>query len=371
MAAKKKKLPPRIRQGAAGIPVDSFEKAKHYIHYDLDKKPIMEITKPWIKKNFSKEDSKAILAKPDYYFHMYSHYATGIYWENLGLELPERWVNLFTRMREFYATLIESGKKILAEKSTDDNPKVVVLTPQQRMINKINNTILDDLDQIEDEWINHEKTGEDFDIYNRMRFHELKGPAVSYVRNHIDRWLLDYSDAYNKTCEQAVEGYSHIERKELKRRIKLCEKWLADLDKFKEATKAVRKARAPKVRSADKQVAKVKYQKEDNNYKLVSIPPMNLVGAMRVFTFNTKTRVLTEYVTNSATGFEVSGTTMKKFDTTMSRATRLRKPDDIVPDILKKTPKQIDNIFKSLTTKISVPNGRLNEDTILLRAMDK
>jgi hypothetical protein len=90
-----------------------------------------------------------------------------------------------------------------------------------------------------------------------------------------------------------------------------------------------------------------------------------------LFTFNVKTRVLAEYVSGSSTGFEVSGTSIKKFDVEASRQTRLRKPDDILPDILKKTPKQIDNIFKGLSTKIAVPNGRLNDDTIILRALDK
>jgi hypothetical protein len=50
---------------------------------------------------------------------------------------------------------------------------------------------------------------------------------------------------------------------------------------------------------------------------------------------------------------------------------RLRKPDDVLPDVLSKTPRQIDTIFKALSTKVAIPNGRLNEDTIILRALDK
>ena len=87
--------------------------------------------------------------------------------------------------------------------------------------------------------------------------------------------------------------------------------------------------------------------------------------------FNTKTRVITEYVTNSAKGFEVSGTTLKNIDTSSSRSTRLRKPDAFLPIILKKTANQINKEWQSLTTKTTVPNGRINKDTVLLRVLDK
>ena len=371
MAVRKKKIQPRVRQGIAGIPMTSFEKAKYYIHYELDKKPTSEICKSWIKETFSKEDAKAILANGEYFFHMYSHYITGIVWEKAGLELPSKWENLFTRMREFYGALVEPGKKILAEKEAAANAagNVIVLTPQQRLQQKVQNTIMAEIDDLEDEWIEGKTT--EMDIYNRMRFHDLKGAAVDIVRRRLEGWLLDYDDAYNKKCEQAVEGYSHLTRKELKRRLTVTQSMISDLDKLKAATKAVRTTRVKKPKAADKQVARVKYSKENAEYKLASINPVLIVGAMRLFTFNTKTRVLAEYVTHATSGFEVSGTSIKKFDVELSRQTRLRKPDEIIPDILKKSPTQIDKIFKGLSTKISAPNGRLNDDTIILRALDK
>lgn len=371
MAQAKKTLKPRIKTGFAGIPLDNFERAKHYIHYELDKKPTMEIVKPWIKQNFSKADAAAILANADYNFHMYSHYVAGIIWQRNNLELPLKWHMLYDRTREFYTNLIEPGKVILKKRAIEDKEKahVVVLTPQQRLFQKVNSTIMVEIDDLEDEWIDGQET--EFDMYNRMRFHDIKGAGVDMVRKRVDGWLLDYSDAYNKTCEQAVEGYSHVPRKELKRRMNVCQSMLADLNKLKAATKAVRTTRTKKPKAADKQIARVKFAKENAEYKLASINPVLIIGAMRLFTFNTKTRVLAEYVSDTTTGFEVSGTSIKKFDVTISRQTRLRKPDDVLPDVLSKTPRQIDTIFKALSTKVAVPNGRLNEDTIILRALDK
>ena len=61
----------------------------------------------------------------------------------------------------------------------------------------------------------------------------------------------------------------------------------------------------------------------------------------------------------------------KIFDKVNSRCTKLRKPDEFIAIIQNKSVTQIDKEFKQLTTKVNVPNGRLNMDTILLRALDK
>ena len=103
----------------------------------------------------------------------------------------------------------------------------------------------------------------------------------------------------------------------------------------------------------------------------MSIPPIKIVGQTRLFTFNTKTRILSEYITQAANGFEISGSTIKNIDTVNSRTVKLRKPEEFLTLVQNKTPKQIDAEWNKLTTKSSVPNGRINVDTILLRVLDK
>ena len=103
---------------------------------------------------------------------------------------------------------------------------------------------------------------------------------------------------------------------------------------------------------------------------MVSIPPIKIIGSFRLYTFNIKTRVLSEYLTEHPRGFEISGTTIKNIGP-KSRSVRLRKPNDFLPFALGKTPNQIDKEWQKLTTKSTVPNGRLNSDTILLRVIDK
>ena len=87
-----------------------------------------------------------------------------------------------------------------------------------------------------------------------------------------------------------------------------------------------------------------------------------------LWTYNIKTKRLTEFKTASTEGFEVRGSTLQRWDEEFSRTSVLRKPLDVLPQILNKSIKQIDNVWKGLTTKITKPTGRINKDTILLRA---
>lgn len=372
MAARKKAtVRARPKTGIAGAPMNQgFEIFKYYVHQEVDRKELTAITKPYVKANFSKEDAKAILANPEYNFYMYSLHAAAIYWTKLELELPSNYSQAIPRIKEFYSDLIEKGKLILEEKeaSTKAAANVVVLTPQQRLFNKIQDTVMTELDELEDAWIAGEEP--DFNMYNCFKINGLSNAHIAPVLSRLEGWLLDYEDAYHKRCEQAVEGYSHVKRTVLRRRIKMVQDMIADLDRVKASAKATRKTRAPKPRAADKQVANIKYLKEDNEFKITSILPISIVGAMRLYVFNVKTKELTEYVSSSTKGFEVKGTTIQNVGDE-SRKIKLRKPEEILPIVQTKTPKQVDNTWQTLTTKTNSPNGRLNSDCVLLRALDR
>ena len=97
---------------------------------------------------------------------------------------------------------------------------------------------------------------------------------------------------------------------------------------------------------------------------------MNIVGSRRLYTFHVKERMLTEFVTQSANGFEISGTTIKNYDQVNSRSVRLRKPEEMLGVFQTQTAKQIDKYWATLTTVTVKPTGRINKDMILLRVMD-
>lgn len=244
-----------------------------------------------------------------------------------------------------------------------------VITIQDRVRLKVHATIIEDVREIEDKWMAGEKVT-DFDAYKAMQTHGLPAMACSYAIPWVSGLHDEYNDALNKTCDQAVEAYKHLSKVDLKNRVKLLNKILDDLKRYQTNSKTVRKTRTKKPVAATKQVAKIKFLKESPEFKLVSINPASVVGAMRLFVFNVKTRTLSEYVSSGPSGLAVKGTTLQGWDETTSRSKKLRKPEDILPIVLSKTARQIGNAWKTLTTKDASPNGRLNEDTILMRTLN-
>ena len=368
---KKKVLRARARTGLAGIPVDKgFNAVKDYFHLQVDKKDCVSQVKTWVKKNFP-QPAKYILANPEYHFTMTHHAATAFWYNNDlyknndadGNTAKEFLNNLFDKM----IPLIEKGKVIYEEKQKANN--IVSISPAVKLMRKINNTIMQELLDLEDKWID----GDDatINIYDRFKYHGLTNTAISHVKPMIEGWLLDYEDAYYKRCDQAVEGYSHLKRSTLNHRIKVCKAMLEDLERIRSATKATRNVKVKRPKSVDKQVAKVQYKKEDNDFKIVSINPIQIPTKSRLYAFNTKSKMVIEYITESVNGFEISGSTIKNFSKGLSRTICLRKPLDFLPIVLQKTPKQIDAAWQTLKTKTKVPNGRINKDTILLRVLDK
>lgn len=380
---KRKKVPrARARVGLAGAPLDKgYKSLQQYFHLEVEKKNLSEQLKTYIKKNYTKEQQKIIFANPEYKFYMYTYQSATAYWVNAGLPLEELYqepgqgatkaTDWHQALKNYIDRLIEEGtplyeeKKKVAEVAKQNN--VVVLTIQQKLQNKISNTIMQDIMDLEDEWIEGKKTT--LDVFNRFKFHGLTGAAIVPVKKVVEGWLLDYEDAYHKRCDQAVEGYSHLSRSELNRRIKACHEMLSDLDKIKASTKATRTTKVKRPKSADKQVAKLNYCKESAEAKLTSINPIMLIGANRIYTYNVKYKRLIEYVTESIGGFEISGSTLKNMDASLSRQVTLRKPDQMIPIVQNKSVKQIDKAWSSLTTKTSKPNPRINKETILLKAV--
>ena len=261
--------------------------------------------------------------------------------------------------------LVKKGEKIKLQKLKESPPKPVI-SPQERTRRKVLDTIYMDWDStIVEGWFDENYT-QKFSAYNRFRGYGLKSNSINIFKALLEQEYNNIQEAYNRTCEQCVEAYSHITKGNKRKILKQFEDVFADLEKLRTSFKSARKPRAHKPKTSDKQVERLQYMQESIDDKLVSINPVLIPGSHKLYVYNTKQRRLFEYVTESAHGFEVSGTTIKNFDDE-SRVTVLRKPEEILPQILNKTEKQIEKVWGTITTKINKPTGRINSDCILLR----
>lgn len=239
MANKNKDL---LKTGIRNIPVEKGFSAVHYhFGYSLDKKDVSKIAKQYVKKNYSKEDATAILANAEWNFTAYTGLIAAAYCMDNGIKISDPYSNYPLEVVKYFDNLIAKGKGVLRTKAVLEEAKVEkkVYTPQQRLAMKINDTVMRDIDTLEDEWYEGQKT--DLDIVSKMRIHELKGMAVNPVVEYLKRMLPEYEDAHSGACKDAKAAYAHLGKRELTRRIKVINNMINDLLKWKEDQKTRRK----------------------------------------------------------------------------------------------------------------------------------
>jgi hypothetical protein len=127
-----------------------------------------------------------------------------------------------------------------------------------------------------------------------------------------------------------------------------------------------------KPKDAAKQITRLKYQESSKEFDLTSVSPARIPTSHQLFTFNTKYRTLSVYTADGPSGFEVKGTSIKGFSESESFVLGLRKPKETLDVIVSSTPKQIEkHISTKLKTKKRKANGRINQQTIILRIIEK
>ena len=204
-----------------------------------------------------------------------------------------------------------------------------------------------------------------------MKEYGLSAPSAALVERWLSKHRDEMNEAYEKTCDQMVEGYRYLTEKQLKARIDACDEMLEDLEKFRHSAKATRAPRTPKPVSATKQISRVQYLKDSPEYKITSINPVRIVGAHRLLVFSVKYRILYDFYTSSGNGFLIKGTTLQNVDESKTRAIKLRKPEDFLTTVQNSTAKQINKAWADLTTKEFKPNHRLGKEMLLVRVFEQ
>jgi hypothetical protein len=356
----------RSRSGFEAAPQTDFMDFNEYVRTEVDKSEIVDKIKAYIKAKLPKAKASQLLKVPEWVFTCNYGLASTIAWKEFERPFPNYWNE--AKVVSDKLAYIESQVPLKIEK---ENQTKVSRSPMDVVIEKASDFIAD-IEEVLDFF--NTKTFFDWDNYSvYAELQKIDAPYVVAKRtmDYYTPLIQEFEELITKKTPDLVEAYSFMPVKKRKEYLKVITQIVDDCEKYMASKKAVRKSRTPKAKSADKQVSSMNYLKESSEFKVASIDPANIVGARRVYVFNTKYRSLTEYFSETPDGLTVSGTTINGYDVDRSRSIRLRKPDEILPAILSKSPIQIDNVWSSLTTKPQQMTGRINKDVIILRAMDK
>lgn len=163
---------------------------------------------------------------------------------------------------------------------------------------------------------------------------------------------------------QLKEGYAHLNKSQLKKFLAYVDSIILDCQQV--AVK-VSKPRAKKVKAPGVLVAKMKYQVANDELKLKSCNPSDIIGSEELWVFNAKYRRLTVYRATEGNTLSVKGTTILNYDLAKSEIKTIRKPAEFFKG-LSLTKRPMNNAFKAIVGKPAKPNGRVNEDVIILKA---
>ncbi len=340
-------------------------RAFHYYNYfnsgKVFKKDLIKYAKDELK--YSKDRIDLLNASPDWASQLQSGALLRMRGRGFAIRDSE-----YLKINETLKNMERLGIKKLKEEVAEENKQAAapVISVQDRIKAKVGETILEDLDYMLDDWIKGDSPS--IDVYEGMKAHLLPSQASKYVIEWATKYRDELQASIDKLDDQVVEGYSHLSTKRKKEFLKWYEGIIADAQRFGSNTKTVRKARTKKPVSLEKQISKLKYLKESPENKLVSINPSQIIGATELWTYNVKYKALTRYIAESGMGFEIKGTTLIKYDTNTSQTRKLRKPEQTLAEVLSSAKTKGIKAFSALTTKPSTPNGRINEDTIILKA---
>lgn len=197
----------------------------------------------------------------------------------------------------------------------------------------------------------------------------IKGVHAVKISEIFKRRRQQFAEPLETKEDQLKDGYSNFTKMQLKKLVAFCDLIILDCNKISGESKQTRKPRKRKAKSADQLVVKVLYCESNDEYKLKSELPKNIIGAMQLWVFNIKTRKLGVYHALDAEGFSIKGTSILNFSETKSLQKTLRKPEVTLPEIVTGSKVFLRNALESVKAKESCLTGRLNRDTILLKVV--
>ena len=273
-------------------------------------------------------------------------------------------------LRSEIVQVIEQGKNDIDEDTVVETKPLVV---QPSIQDRVRETAYKMTEELEDALEGFQTDPENFDpkafkVLNLLKGKEVKAAHARVIKTLYSRDLAELEELASGTAdEQLKEGYSHRTKKQIRNLIAFYQEIMSACDMLAQEAKVNRKPRKTKVVPKDKLVAKLKYMKSNEPLKLVSINPTDIIGTKELWIFNTKTRKLGKYVASEFNDLGVKGTTITGFDEFKSIQKTLRKPEDKLKEFKAAGKVQLRKFLEDINATDTRMNGRINEDTILLK----
>jgi hypothetical protein len=336
----------------------SLTKALNWYNYHSDNGDSKKFTIQYLKELKEKKEVISILEKvPEQKF------------ENLGFvcRMKLRGAPLTEKNNQWILNKIEKLMKELPAPVKKVDVQQPTISIQERVVDKSKEYIAEIDSRLDDFILN--KNMKPFNMHDFMLKIGVKKAHTNTIKKFFEKRIAELNEVMTTKDAQLKEGYSNFSKKQLKDFVGILESIVVDSDKLAHNAKVIRKPRKKKAVTVEKLISKVQYKKTDDGLKINSITPSDILGSSQLLVYNAKTRKLGVYHAIDKSGFSIKGTTLLNFDEQTSVQKNLRKPDVIVPEVIKAGKVSLRKLFTAINSVEQPLTGRLNSDTILLRVI--
>ena len=278
-----------------------------------------------------------------------------------GSDLPrELWDNIEARIKQLSADVVETVE------TTEDQPQKNVLSIQDRISNRASE-LIGELEEETDVFFTEGVI--QFDIKKWSIEKGVKPQIAKRIAEHFRPQYEEIIEAQEGNDADLVEAYKGWRKPVLKIMGLFLKRIIDHMVEVDSAGQAIRKPRKKKVKPASVLVAKLKYRSDWADLNITSVDPKGIIGASQLWVVNAKTRNLSVYHALDNSGLSVRGTTITGYDEVSSITKKVRKPREVLPQVLNLAKVPLRQVMKDITTTEQKATGRINEDTILLRVI--
>jgi len=283
-----------------------------------------------------------------------------------GMPLLERHIKYIVGVVN-HALELDSKDEVVVEEVKTAAPAVKVPTIQDRM-NDIMKLHILHFEKLEDDLY----AGKTVDpkAYEYLSSKVVPQAMLGKIQAVFEKRYAEITESKTTKDEDLKDAYAYMKPADYKRYDAFYTKLFDGIAQYGQVKRATKKAAVRKPPQKEKLVAKLKYMKNDTTNKLVSISPVDIIGAQQLWVYNTKTRKIGKYVAEDQGGaLNVKGTTIIGYNESKSVQKTLRKPPEQLKKFMSANKIELRKFLEEIKATDIKLSGRINEDTILLKVV--
>jgi hypothetical protein len=334
-----------------------------WYNYHYGKKEVKEFLVEWLNRGDRSSEAKELAKVPD--SALVNAYGWLARMNLMGLELTEsERVRLDTQISA-HIHAHSSVKQIIEQPEDPVMPKITI---QDRLREKMMEAA-GEIEGMYDEMIlAGAKMSADYKPISVLRGLNVSPQMIADIINVWRSRLDELEEAVQGRDPQLQEGYGQFGKLQLRNLVKFAEQVLADCGSYVQIKKVERKPRKKKTVSPEKLSARFRYLKEFSELNLKSVAVTDLVNAQEAWLYECKKRKLIHVVADSHVGtFTVKNNMLIGYSEIDTQQKTLRKPADVLRQIISASKPNARKIFKDLKTTQTGFNGRGTENLVILR----